>query len=95
MFCYIHEGGENIGSRIICIEIDEHMSHDEFRLRVCVTLNMQQDLVKIEFTFKFDPSLFIILWNDATFLTCSVGMIFIIEFMFLHLNVRIVTSPQL
>ena len=90
MFCYIHEGGElvkgadgtNIGSRINCIEIDEHMSHDEFRSRVCVTLNMQQDLVKIEFTFKFDPSLLIILWNDATFLTCSVGMIFIVEFIF-------------
>ena len=50
MFCFIHEGGElvngdngavkYIGDRTICIEIDKHMSHDEFRSRVCGTLNL-------------------------------------------------------
>ena len=60
-FCS-HEGGElingdngvvkYIGGRTICIEIDKHLLHDEFRLRVCGTLNLQSDLVKLEFTMK-------------------------------------------
>ena len=50
MFCCIHEGGElvnggngavkYISGRTICIEIDKHMSHDEFKSRVCGTLNL-------------------------------------------------------
>ena len=45
MFCYIHEGEElkkgvdetiqNIGDCTLYIEIYEHMTLDEFRLRVC------------------------------------------------------------
>ena len=77
MFFYIHEGGElingdngavkYIGGRTICIEIDKHMSYDEFRSRVYGTLNLQSDLVKLEFTVKFDPSLLIPLCDDASF----------------------------
>ena len=77
MFCYIHEGGGLVngdngatkynGGRIIYIEIDKHMSHDEFKSRVCATLNLQSNLVKLEFTLKFDPSLLILLCDDASF----------------------------
>ena len=45
------------------------MSHDEFRSRVCGTLNLQSDLVKLEFTMKFDPSLLILLCDDASFVS--------------------------
>ena len=71
IFCCIHEGGElvsgdngvvkYIGGRTICIEIDKHMSYAEFRSRVCGTLNLQSDLVKLEFTAKFDSSFLILL----------------------------------
>ena len=57
MFCCIHEGGELVkgyngaieynGGRTICIEIDKHMSHDEFRSRGCGTLNLQSDLANL------------------------------------------------
>ena len=77
MFCYIHKGGElkkgtketiqYIGDHTIYIEIDEHMSHDEFRSRVCGILNMQPDFMKIEFTVKFDPSSLILLCDDPSF----------------------------
>ena len=70
MFCYIHVGGKlvkYIGGWIIYIEINEPMSHDEFRSRVCVRLNMQLDLVKIEFTVKIDLSFFILLCDDVSF----------------------------
>ena len=45
------------------------MLHDEFKSRVCGTLNLQLDLVKLEFTMKFDPSLLILLCDDATFMS--------------------------
>ena len=45
------------------------MSHDEFRSKVCGTLNLQSDLVKLEFTVKFDPSLLILLCDDASFVS--------------------------
>ena len=77
MFCYNHEEGElvngdngtikYISSRTICIEIDKHMSHDEFKSRVCGILNLQSYLVKLEFTMKFDPYLLILLCDDASF----------------------------
>ena len=35
--------------------------------QVCGTLNLQSDLVKLEFTVKFDPSLLILLCDDASF----------------------------
>ena len=35
--------------------------------KVCGTLNLQSDLVKLEFTVKFDPSLLILLCDDASF----------------------------
>ena len=76
MFCCIHEGGElvngdngvikYISGRTICIKIDKHMLHDEFRSRVCGTLNLQSNLVKLEFMVKFDPSLLILLSDDAS-----------------------------
>ena len=65
MFGFIHEEGlvkvNNgtilyIGGRTFSVEIDEHMSHDEFGSRVCALLNMQLELVKFEFIVKFDPS---------------------------------------
>ena len=40
------------------------MSHDEFRSRVCGTLNLQSDFVKLE---EFNPSLLILLCDDASF----------------------------
>ena len=53
MFCCIHVEGElangdnrvvkYIGGRTICIKIDKHMSHDEFKSRVCGILNLQSD----------------------------------------------------
>ena len=43
------------------------MSHDELRSIVCGTLNLQSDLVKLEFTMKFDPYLLILLCNDTSF----------------------------
>ena len=77
MFCYNHEEGElvhgdngtvkYIGNRTICIEIDKHMSHDEFRSRVCGILNLQLDLVKLELIVKFDPYFLILLCDDASF----------------------------
>ena len=57
MFCYIHEGGELVkdddgdvkynDGHTIYIEIVEHMSHDEFRLRVCDILNIQSYFVNL------------------------------------------------
>ena len=76
MFCFIHDGklvkvddgiGQYIGSRTISVEIDEHMSHNEFGSRVCALLNMQPNLMKFEFTIKFDPSSLILLCYDAPF----------------------------
>ena len=58
-----------IGGQTICIEIDKHMSHDEFKSRVCGTLNLQSDLVKLEFIMKFNPSLLIPLCDDASFVS--------------------------
>ena len=79
MFCCIHEGGDlvnsdniaikYIGGRTICIKIDKQISHDEFKSRVCDTLNLQSDLVKLEFTMKFDSSLLILLCDDASFVS--------------------------
>ena len=88
-----NETVQYIGSLTIYIEIDERMSHDEFRSRVCGILNMQSDFLKIEFTVKFDPSSLILLCDDAS---CSDGMIFIVRFMFLHVDLSIVTfsSPS-
>ena len=77
MFYCIHEEGELVntdngdvkyfGGRTICIEIDKQMSHDEFRSRVCGILNLQLDVVKLEFIVKLDPSLLILLCDDASF----------------------------
>ena len=77
MFCCIHEGGELVNGdngvvkyssgRTICIKIDKHMLHDEFISRVCGTLNLQSDLVKLEFTVKFDSSFLIPFCDNASF----------------------------
>ena len=60
---------EHIGGRTICIGIDKHMSHDEFKSRVFDILNLQSNLVKLEFTVKFDPSLLILLCDNASFVS--------------------------
>ena len=58
-----------IGGHNFSLEIDEHMSHDEFRSRVCDLWNMRPKLVKFEFTVKFDPSLLILLCDDASYMS--------------------------
>ena len=40
------------GGYTFSLEIDNHMSHDEFRLRICALLNMRPKLVKFEFTIN-------------------------------------------
>ena len=55
------------GSQTISIEIDEHVSHNEFKSRVCSILNLQSDLVKLEFIVKFDPTSRILLCNIVSF----------------------------
>ena len=56
-----------IGGRTFSLEIDEHMSYDDFRSRVCALLNMFPELVKFEFTVKFDSSSLIVLCDDASY----------------------------
>ena len=56
-----------IGGRTFSLEIDEHMSFGDFRLRVCDLLNMRPELVKFEFTVKFDTSSLIVLFDDASY----------------------------
>ena len=58
-----------IGGLTFCLEIDEHMSYGDFRSRVCALLNMHPELGKFEFTVKFDPSLLILLFNDASYVS--------------------------
>ena len=60
----IYRGISNTG-----LEIDEHMSYGDFRSRVCVVLNMSPELVKFEFTVKFDPSSLIMLFDDASYVS--------------------------
>ena len=76
MFCFIYEGRlvkvndgtiQYIGGRTFSLEIDEHMSYGDFRSRVCALLNMHPELVKFEFTVKFDPSPLIVLCDDASY----------------------------
>ena len=76
MFCFIYEGGlvkvddgtiQYIGGCTFSLEIDEHMSYGDFRLRVCALLNMHPELVKFECTVKFDPSSLIVLFDDASY----------------------------
>ena len=55
------------GNQTISIEMDEHMSHDELKSRVCSILNLQSDLVKLEFIVKFDPTSRILLCNNVSF----------------------------
>ena len=79
MFCWTHEGGDLVngnngavkysGGQTICIEIDKHMSHNKFKSRVCGIFNLQLDLVKHEFTVKFDTSLLILLCDNASFVS--------------------------
>ena len=78
MFCFIYEGGlvkvdngtiQYIGGRTFSLEIDEHMSYDDFRSRVCALLNMLSELVKFEFTVKFDQSSLIVLCDDASYVS--------------------------
>ena len=61
--------GRDIGGRTICIRIDKHVLNDEFKSRECGTLNLQSDLVKLKFTVKFDPSLLILLFDNASFVS--------------------------
>ena len=84
-----------IGGRNFSLEIDEHMSLDEFRSRVCDLLNMRPKLVKFEFTIKFDPSSLILLCDDASYTSMLDGMMCILRFMYLQLNVYLLTSPNL
>ena len=42
------------------------MSHEEFKSRVCGILNLLSDLVKLEFTVKFDPISLILLCDDVS-----------------------------
>ena len=53
------------GGRTISIEINQHMSLDDFISIVCGALKMSQDQVKIEFTIKFDSSSLILLYDDS------------------------------
>ena len=56
-----------IGGRTFSLKIEEHMSYGDFRSRVCALLNMRPELVKFEFTVKFDPSSLIVLCGDASY----------------------------
>ena len=79
MFCFIYGGGgggivkvddgtiQYIGGRTFSLEIYEYMSYGDFRSRVCALLNMLPELVKFEFTIKFDPSSLIMLFDDASY----------------------------
>ena len=75
-FCFIYKGElvkvddgtiQYIGGRTFSLQIDEHMSYGDFRSRVCALLNMRSELVKFEFTVKFDPSSLIVLCDDASY----------------------------
>ena len=48
---------------------DEHMLYGDFRSRVCALLNMCPELVKFEFTVKFDPSSLLVLFDDASYVS--------------------------
>ena len=56
-----------IGGRTFSLEIYEYMSYGYFRSRVCDLLNMLPELVKFEFTVKFDQSSLIMLFDDASY----------------------------
>ena len=75
MFYYIHEGGKLVktavgsieykGGQTNCIVVSKNISHSEFVSKVCGELNLEPNLVKLDFTVKFDPSCLLSLHNDA------------------------------
>ena len=78
MFCFIYEGGlvkvddgtiQYIGGRTFSLEIDEHMSYGNFRSRVCALLSMRPELVTFEFTVTVGPSLLIVLFDNASYVS--------------------------
>ena len=95
MFCCIHEGGDWL---MLIMESSNTLAVEPFVLRLisicrmlCGTLNLQSNLVKLEFTVKCDPSLLILLCDNASFV-CSGGMKSIVGFMYLQQNVLLLTT---
>ena len=66
MFCCIHEEGEwvngdngavkYIGGQTRCIELDKHMSHDEFRSRVRGILNYSLHMQYLSKDLQWDAT---------------------------------------
>ena len=76
IFCHIHEGGEVVksvdgsvqykGGRTESIVVSGNITHVELVSKVCGELNIDPNLIKLEFTVKFDPSCLLPLHDETT-----------------------------
>ncbi|XP_059591679.1 uncharacterized protein LOC132253518 [Vitis vinifera] len=76
IFCYIHEGGEVVksvdgsvqykGGWTESIVVSGNITHAELVSKVCGELNIDPNLIKLEFTVKFDPSCLLPLHDETT-----------------------------
>ena len=75
IFCYIHEDGEVVksvdgsvqykGGRTESIVVNGNITHAELVSKVCGELNIDPNLIKLEFTVKFDPSCLLPLHDET------------------------------
>ena len=76
IFCHIHEGDEVVksvdgsvqykGGRTESIVVSGNITHVELVSKVCGELNIDPNLIKLEFTVKFDPSCLLPLHDETT-----------------------------
>ena len=104
MFCFIYKGGlvkvddgtiQYIGGRTFSLEIDEHMSYDDFRSRVCTLLNMRPELVNLNSQSNLINLLLLCYVTMPLTQACSDRMMCIVKFMYFQFNVYLLTSSNL